>query len=213
MFCLAYAVVMLQTTLSTATTNCTRSYEFLGLTRCDNLVVWLAQRLAGECQSSNLIVIQVLGDTGSARTMFIGDEAQSGFAKTALAQFPGESSSLKVELIDDWIPLDSTLSIKHPTARELALDSMEHVFDSTYDNHAWIWSKYAGNTAIDQPWIKGGELKLISYDPNGLYLDYRFKEVFYFPESRLLLIFTNQPRIASGLDQMHGYLLFRVVRQ
>jgi|GEM_PF-5003128 len=210
---LIIVLLCLTTAESIATTDCSRDYEFIGFTKCDRQVIWIGARIGGQCQSNGLLAIDVLGDSCSIRTFGFDYEMKPGFVKTALAQFPGEPSSLKVELIDDWIPLESTISIKYPTARESALDSMEHVFDSTRDNHAWTWSKYSGDAAIDLPWIEGGELDLISYDPNGLYLNYRFKEVFYFSESRLLLIFTNQPRIAYGLDQMHGYLLFRVTHQ
>ncbi|MBK7091007.1 MAG: hypothetical protein IPH59_04685 [bacterium] len=208
---LIIVLLCLTTAESIATTDCSRDYEFIGFTKCDRQVIWIGARIGGQCQSNGLLAIDVLGDSCSIRTFGFDYEMKPGFVKTALARFPGEPSSLKVELIDDWIPLDSTLSIRYPTARiSFRLHGARFRFHvTTMPGHGQSMPDAAIDLAVD----KGGELELISYDPNGLYLNYRFKEVFYFSESRLLLIFTNQPRIAYGLDQMHGYLLFRVTHQ
>jgi hypothetical protein len=75
------------------------------------------------------------------------------------------------------------------------------------------WNSKHGIQGINTPSVEGLNVRMVYYYPEGLYIDYTISKVYYFPRSGYVLVFTNQPRLASGLDTMHGFLLLKIIKE
>jgi hypothetical protein len=96
-------------------------------------------------------------------------------------------------------PMDSTL---------LKLFQKEY-----YAGRERSWNELYGIKGISVPSTEGIDINLIYYFPEGLYVDYTISKAYYFPYPGYILVFTNQSRMASGADTMHGFLLLKTIEQ
>ncbi|MCP4570655.1 MAG: hypothetical protein GY841_23980 [FCB group bacterium] len=72
------------------------------------------------------------------------------------------------------------------------------------------WYNECPVNCSDYPVFYGAESELIySYD-KGLYKNYGFSQVIYFPESKYLVLVTDQPATAVGGDNMHGLMVYKL---
>jgi hypothetical protein len=51
---------------------------------------------------------------------------------------------------------------------------------------------------------------LIYFYPKGLYVNYHISKLYHFEKSKYILLITDQPNKADGLDTMHGFMIFRI---
>jgi hypothetical protein len=71
------------------------------------------------------------------------------------------------------------------------------------------WNEEYGSEEVLSPEFAGIKGELVYFYPEGLYIEYEIAKAYYFARSGYILVFTQQPALASGDDTMHGFLLFR----
>jgi hypothetical protein len=59
--------------------------------------------------------------------------------------------------------------------------------------------------------IKGTKAVLDYYYPKGFYINYTIDKVYYFPREKVLLVFTQNEKLAAGMDTMHGFMILRII--
>jgi hypothetical protein len=111
--------------------------------------------------------------------------------------------------LDDWISLESDLKMRLGTPSQ-DLQAKFAKWKKAVGFGAWYWNRDEGISGIVMPEIRGGDLKLISFYPQGLYYNYRFERVCYFPRSGYVFIITHNDRYADEFDSENGYLLLRL---
>lgn len=95
------------------------------------------------------------------------------------------------------------------------------VYDSTFQRKffrlchngscdASRWNRECPVNCKDLPQFSGVSAKLIYTYPGGIYKNYTFSEVIYYPKSSYLVIVINQPLKAIGGDTNHGMLVFHL---
>ncbi len=62
------------------------------------------------------------------------------------------------------------------------------------------------------PPVDGVRINLVYHYPTGLYINYEINKVYYSPNFGYLLIFTRQPKLAVGLDTMHGFVILKIIK-
>lgn len=72
------------------------------------------------------------------------------------------------------------------------------------------WNRECPVNCKDLPQFSGVSSNLIYTYPGGIYKNYTFTEVIYFPESSYLVIVTYQPLKSVGEDTNHGLLVFHL---
>ncbi len=96
------------------------------------------------------------------------------------------------------------------------------IFDSTFQatyrriapggglGTAKDWKKECLSNYFDLPQFTGVKAELIYTYHGGIYKNYTFSNVVYYPKSNYLVLVTNQPERATGMDTIHGLLIFHL---
>jgi hypothetical protein len=95
-------------------------------------------------------------------------------------------------------PPDSTF------ARKYALLANDGMGDARH------WYRVCPVNCSDYPAFTGIEAELVYSHKRGLYKNYSISQAVYYSPSGYLVVVTNQPQKAIGLDTMHGLLIFRL---
>ena len=188
-------------------TNCHQTFHFFFLSQ-RMPTFWIGEDLSGECQYSKLLNISI-------------DDSIVLFSQTQLKEYKNwgnfkEISSLfrifneKPLTVNDNVWENKDLKIKPPEFDSLLAEEFkEHIRQG--GSNAYSWLKLKGDKGIRLPKIEGIQTKLLFSYNQGLYINYKISEVHYFPNA-FLLVFTNQPQKAVGLDTMHGFLIFKIIK-
>lgn len=72
------------------------------------------------------------------------------------------------------------------------------------------WNRACPVNCKDLPQFSGVNAKLIYTCPRGIYKNYTFTQVIFYPKSNYLVIVTHQPFTAVGGDTNHGMLVFHL---
>jgi len=198
------------TQLSEATTNCNQSFTFLLATGDHNPGFWIIEDVGGECSYSHLIQISV-EDTAVTCVLLsrIGYENWKWLQENAKHVVSQPATEL-VNQNSVWGIPGQSWHIKSPPRDSTLLDLFQKEYNAGRER-SWNWR--CGTKGISVPSVEGKAITLVYYYPEGLYIDYTISSVYYFPYSGYILIFTNQPRMASGLDTMHGFLLLKTAEE
>lgn len=86
---------------------------------------------------------------------------------------------------------------------------MQLMRDSILD-HAGEIISIGARYPPDLPTVNSSIVKFIWSHPGGLYKNYKFKHVYWFTRSQMLVVCTDQPRQGVGEDTMHGVLVLKV---
>lgn len=190
------------------TTFCEQELLFFFKTRYDENTLWIGENRYGECSSSNLWQV------------FVPNDSAVVAKKTTMKRFNDWMWAEKLQMtMDEEKPLQLTdedekgcgfkdlgIRVNNPKFNK----NLDDLFtrDFTHDC-ALQWTQATGQDGIDLPELKGLDGKLLYYHPMGLYFNYQVTKAYLFPVSKLLLVFTRNPRRCTGGDTMHGFLIFR----
>ena len=189
------------------TTNCHQTFHFFFLSQ-GSPTFWIGEDLSGECQISRLLNISVNDTSGSVSQSELNEYNNWNFVEelnTVFRKYEEQSLELKGNI---WQFKDLKIS-KPPYESLLAEEFNEHIGQG--GSNAYSWLKIKGKDGIILPKIDGIKTELLFSYKSGLYINYEISEVHYFPNA-YLLVFTNQPRKAVGLDTMHGFFIFKIKR-
>ncbi len=190
------------------TTFCEQEFLFFFKTRYDEHTLWIGENRYGECGRSNLWQV------------FVPNDSLVIAKKTEMKRFNDWMWAEKLQLtLEEEKPLrltdeddkgcgfkDLGIRVNNPKLNE----KLEDLFMRDFaQDCALQWTQATGRDGMDLPELKGLNGKLLYYYPMGLYFNYKITEAYLFPVSKLLLVFTRNPRRCVGGDTMHGFLVFR----
>jgi len=185
-----------------ATTNCIQEFIFFGLV---DDVFWIGENISGECTISYLHQVHINDSSTEMISSSLKEYNDWTWLKNGIGRLNLEKFIRAKKLTAGWQIEDFT--IKNPVASQRLLDSF---FMDTYWNIV-EWNEKKGIKGIVLPQIMNKKTQLLYLYPRGLYINYEIKNVYYFPDSKYLLIFTHQPITAPGADSCHGFMIMRVM--
>jgi len=203
--------------IPSATTNCKQLFTFLALTESfapswtsgTNLSFWIGEDVGGECYWSHLIQIAISDGKAFSRDISVTPYPDWDSFRNGLRHFQRELPEELVEESGVWHCSTASFTVKPPPPDSVLLSLLRKAVHK--GNERW-WNQNHGLEGILQPIFEGIKIELIHYYEAGLYVGYQLSKVYYFSDSKYILIFTHQPMLASGLDTMHGFLLFKIRR-
>lgn len=189
------------------TTNCHQTFHFFFLSQ-GSPTFWIGEDLSGECEYSRLLNISIDDSSVSISQSELKEYNNWGTIPKLSSLFR-KYEEQSVEFKDNiWQNKD--LKIYTPVYNPLLAEEFnEHIRQG--GSNAYSWIKINGKDGIILPEIDGIRTELLFSYKTGLYINYEISEVHYFPNS-YIIIFTNQPLKAVGLDTMHGFFIFKIRR-
>ena len=196
---------------ASGTSDCHQEFMVLGETFGvdENAVIWISENLSGQCLVTHLIRIETIYDsvTVSIDTVIykdwkaIGEKIGSRFLQDHV-DFRKQDSL--------WLFSNHKYRVIIPRPDSAIINAFKEGSFAARTNIT-DWNVTYGKKGIMVPEIEGLNTELIYSYPLGLYMDYYVDRICYFggPKCYYLLVFTNQPTLASGYDTMHGFLLLR----
>lgn len=204
------AAISLACTISAATL-CEQEFTVYGKTRGDHSLLFWQEYLTGECQQHSAHII-CLFDTSSVVLKSEYGRPEEWIPEITANLPMEEAVDLTVDdscIIEDSIiisppPFDSTFRKRYA---EL-VNSGESGFGQQWNRFTWTRD---GGADIDYPVFSGAETKCVYAQGRGLYKNYGLQRAVYFPESRYVVLITDQPITAVGGDSLHGLLVFKLL--
>ena len=186
---------------------CEHTFEIHGKTDGEIGLLFFDVLLGGECGLKESFILSVEPDKSRVWTRSV--------------DYYGTDS---LNTVLNSLSLEKELSLRNSNGRYLLNDSAFVTFpvnDSTFQNKlfrlcydgpcdAKQWNRECPVNCKDLPQFSGVSANLIYTYPGGIYKNYTFTEVIYFPESSYLVIVVNQPLKSNGEDTNHGLLVFHL---
>lgn len=194
-----------------AATNCSREFEFIGATNEMEPMIWIGKRVGGECYYSALITI-ALTDSG-ARVSGTSSDYELDFdgVQLAVSRLRQLRTTAYMQIDSQCTPIAERCCVGTKTRAPELLDSLKQVLIDGEIVEASLWDRVMGNRGIELPTATVCRFELAACDPGGLYVDYEIERMFIFESLPYVLVFTRQRRLDFGLDQLHGYLLLKII--
>lgn len=200
------------TQTSECATSCKQSFTFLLATAESNPVFWIVEDVSGECWYSRLIQITVENTKDTAIYLPLGGHGSWNW-RWLEKKMKHIVCQPAIELENQngvWSIPGLSWHIEAPPSDSALLRLFQEEYNAGRERS---WNVKYGIKGINVPSLEGIDSKLVYYYPDGLYIDYTISKMYYFPHSGYALLFTNQPRLASGLDTMHGFLLLKIIKE
>ncbi|MFH1335006.1 MAG: hypothetical protein ABII96_00655 [Candidatus Zixiibacteriota bacterium] len=195
---------------SFAASNCEQSFTLFALTKIpsptqDQGIFWITKDVGGECLGSYLIQVSISTEqVVSCSTPLMG-YGEWDWLKEGVKHMQRQPLIELKEKEGAWYCSTASFQVMSPSADSLMLASFHK---ASYEGNEGQWISEHGEEAVSLPNFEGVNAKLIYYNKGGLYIGYKISKALFFPHSGFLLVFTIQPLLASGLDTMHGFLIF-----
>jgi hypothetical protein len=198
---------------SLATTKCQQTFMFLAQTQSSwrDPVIWIVEDINGACWTTNLIQVVLRGEEPFVINTSLKGYKDWGWLKEGTERMRTERF---VELENDsgtWRDKTGAWHLKAPAFSQEMADLWKKELRQ-HMSHAPEWHQVYGLEGVMLPEFYERQWNLLYYYPTGLYINYDIDMAYYFPKSEHLLVFTHQPVSASGLDTMHGFMLFGEVQ-
>lgn len=196
-----------------ATSYCSQEFNMIGLDTSKAVTLYISESISGECSLVKLHKI-IINDS-SAERKEIHYEIEESFEHTCnvinnrISKKIKNKNEIPVEFLKEdslWKCQKSDVLIKES---KFTLELQERVKkeDSVV---GYIWNRKYGSKGIISPIFINTNAVLLNYHPTGFYVDYEIDKIYYFKNTGIILILTHQSRYASGMDTMHGYLLYKI---
>jgi hypothetical protein len=195
-----------------AATNCEQVFTFFAYTTgfgtsWEQGTFWIGEDVGGECLGSKLIQISISdGKVSSSYASLMGFE-EWDWLKEGVKHLQKELPKELIERNGVWSCSSASFHAMPPPSDSVMLRLFRQAFNNGMERS---WNELRGIKGISLPVFKGVKAELLYYYEKGVYVAYGFSHIYYFPHSKYLLIFTHQPMMASGLDTMHGFLIFKI---
>jgi hypothetical protein len=201
-------ILLLALACTQAATFCEQELFFLvkpaGPTDC----YWIGESVGGECSFDQIVQVFVRSDGAEASVISLKRETDWRDVREFVSSIEAERF-LTLQNDEGVFALDDpAIAVLAPASNPELLEAFSQLESSGGSCEGWNNSQ--GGGGIVQPRFAGCTPTLAYYYPKGLYIDYQIAAVHYFAASRSMLIITEQPRRAVGLDTMHGFMIFRL---
>lgn len=204
-FILVCAAVIALSATAVGSSSCVQTFTIYGKTAGEHGVLMWDVFIDGECEFTTSYCLFL----GSARTYLL---TTTGSAKDVFPQFLAEHRPEKSETLrrsEGKYFVGKGIYVTPPPPDSTFQRKFNKVINDGGRN-ASDWYKACPVHCSDYPIFFGTDAKLVYEHPDGLYKNYAFSQVIYFPKSKYLVLVTDQPTRAVGLDTMHGFLVYKL---
>jgi len=202
--CLLIGLFSSSTTLTA--TLCDQTFTIHGKTSGENAMLFWSVVLGGECEGYIRGFVLVLGDT---ITPILTTQKWGMDWVPRLFKDISEEKSIKIEETDGRYVINDTVWIEPPAEDTTFPRKFGTVINRGGDGPK-DWYRECPVNCSDYPIVHGCAAAVVYSYEGGLYKNYSFKDLLYYPESGYLVVITDQPLKAVGLDTMHGLLVLRL---
>ena len=206
----AMVTLLLVSVSASAASICEQTFTVFGKTIGANAILAFREEIGGECGLDNLFLIMlnvnvpgVVLSTYSPKgvghrvTAFL-NEVGTEYVDT-VAEEHGRFT-LNDSVYFTLPPEDTTFGRKHGRLTNEGQADAAH------------WRRECPVNCQDYPNFVGTKATLLYEYKRGLYKNYTISQCLWYSKSNILVIITNQPMRAVGLDTMHGLLIYHLDR-
>ncbi len=201
-------ILMIFTSGAFATTNCQQTFTLLGRTKGSTPTFFIVQDLSGECQSSKLLELALLPGGIKKIEIEFNEYNSSKWFQDRFSLFRAEPFIQLERTEDVWKHPYSRWKIKNPESDQ----KLKTKLDKESVIEAVAWNRKNEKKGIQIPVFDGVKTEFIYFLPSGLYVDYEIDKVFFFEKTGFIFVFTTQKLKSPGLDTMHGFLVFKIIK-
>ncbi len=208
LFMLTCAITILSAPALLGSSNCEQKFTIVGKsTGVDGVLLWQLY-VNGECEYSESYCLFLGGE--HAYEMKAGGAAKEVFDRF-LAGTPKEEPLVIAEEGGTYVLRDSATVA--PPRPDSTFDRKFNKVVNEGGSGALDWYRACPVYCSDYPVFRGVEANLVYEFKGGLYKNYTFSQVLYFPSSGYLVIVTDQPLRAVGSDTMDGLLVYQLTKK
>ena len=191
------------------TTGCEETFHFFFLTKGDSPTFWIGIDVNGECVSSHLVQISINNSIASVSSSELKEYKNWGRIPELESKLKTFDESLIESKDDAWISKGIKITAPEYDST-LGKEFTKHILSG--GGNAITWYKEKGDDyGLLLPKIEGLKTELLYRHKRGLYFNYMISEVHYFPND-YIIVFTHQPKHAVGDDSMHGFFVFKILK-
>ncbi|MCB2202125.1 hypothetical protein KQH51_04790 [bacterium] len=192
--------------ISHAASLCNQIFNILGKTSGEQSVLLFSVELTNECERKTSYAALLTSDSA---VVLSKDEATDP-AWPAIFLSGGEieqpivfdSGLAAYDLGNGWTvsppPTDSTFVGKWKELNRRSYGSLREFY------------RHCPTDCEDLPIFANCDARLAYRYEGGLYKNYHFSKVLWYPDSRVLVCVVHQPLLAVGMDSMHGLLIYHL---
>jgi hypothetical protein len=189
------------------TQGCPQEYKFFFKNKHDD-TFWIGENLYGECEKSSLIQLFIDSRTNTC-TERISEfksfdrwesivDMQKHMATDHVIILNGQQGQINYSAMQMQL-ISPPTNIKLQTLKQ----------NEYHDDCAKVWNSQMGSKGIDMPQIKGAKISLVHAYSGGLYFNYSIDKAYIFPDSRYIVLFTQNKAICESTSTMHGFMVFK----
>jgi hypothetical protein len=198
------AVIALGVT-AVGSTSCVQTFTIYGKTAGEHGVLMWDVSVDGECEFT------------TSYCLFLGNDrpyllTTASSAKDVFPQFLSEhrpEKSVMLRSSEGKHFISKSIYVTPPPSDSTFQRKFNKVINDG-GRDASDWYKACPVHCSDYPIFFGTDAKLVYEYRDGLYKNYAFSQVIFFPKSKYLVLVTDQPTRAVGLDTMHGLLVYKL---
>ncbi len=199
LFTVSFTISSKKDPLKIYSSFCEQTFHFFFLSK-GSPTFWIGENLSGECEISYLYNISIKDSKVSVSKSELKEYNKWDEIKNISGFFR------KYKELDD-----SNLVIAPPQFDPGLRDAFnKHVVEG--GSNGYTWNKKHGLDGIVLPNFDNIKTELLFCHQAGLYINYNISNVHYFLGARLILVFTEQPLRAVGMDTMHGFFIFKIMQ-
>lgn len=186
---------------------CKHSFVIHGKTVGDRGLFFFDVLRGGECEGKESFILSLEPEKSNI-WLRNADYYESDSISTVLSELNMEE---KVSLKDSagFYALNNSALVTLPVYDSTFKKKFVRLYDQGPCD-AKHWNSACPVNCKDLPQFKRVNAELIYTYPGGIYKNYTFSEVIYFPKSNYLVVVTYQPLEAIGGDTNHGLLIFHL---
>lgn len=192
-----------------AASMCDQTFTIHGKTKGDHSLLFWEVSLGGDCHQWYGYAL-VLGD--SVTPVLTYKPKGQAWIGPLLRDLPVEKV-VRIEPNEGAYKINDSVWIQPPVEDTTFVGKFSDLINvGSYEN-ARGWHRMCSSNCDDYPIVRGCVADVVYSYEGGVYKNYIFKEVLYFPESRYVVVITDQPLMAVGGDTMHGLLVLRLIAE
>ncbi len=202
---LVCAAVVALSAVAVGSTFCVQTFTIYGKTAGEHGALMWDVFIGGECESTTSYCLFL----GNARPYLL---TTTGSAKDVFPEFLSENRPEKSKTLrssESKYFISKGVYVTPPPPDSTFQRKFGKVINDGGGN-AWDWYKACPVNCSDYPVFFGTDAKLVYEYQGGLYKNYAFSQVIFFPKSKYLVLVIDQPTRAVGSDSMHGLLVYKL---
>lgn len=205
-FAVCLLLVLFSASAALASSMCDQTFTIHGKTKGETSLLFWDEYRGGQCGEWYGCAL-VLGIPGTPLMTLTAD--RQTWVASLLDDLPTEEME-RVEASDGVYRINDSVWVEPPPEDTIFVRKFSGLVSGGSYGDARAWHRMCSSNCEDYPIVHGCVSDVVYAYEGGVYKNYTFKEVLYYPESGYLVVTTDQPLTAVGLDTMHGLLVLKL---